>query len=551
MTWLYQHHDYGNIEGFNSGDSGSSGSSGENATEEMPSETVIRIREFISNSKWLCLYYFIFISFIFLGGPWLFYYFLLVGNNYFPMYLNYRTDVVAKGQDVIEDPPDLVKIKDLYSKCYGEQSDSIGKVDKNLNVCYLNMGNSVPESKKGAGDGIPAPKVKMSLNMKAYYKLYPTPIGGFGDDKVDNDIITQNLISRWFLNLCSYALLWYFKATYVISNIPAIIYIILFVSLIATISLISEYSAGSVVKNFMVISGGGASYLLFTSLAVICGVAACCAPLYRFNPDNLLQNVKALSKDAAYVFVYNFIPVFNPDGDLWLTIVCVCSGILRLLLMGLCLMLTPVVSACIPIFGILVIFYFMTRQTGIYYIKNKEYPLNVLNAAYLFISYISTCRGFIECMCLAFILFAFLIETKNTTYNGFGIIVLLGTCIFWSCFRIFGSNTIRYNFLKHLHTEPDADEYGVYPDNESFKGENPIASNSNTNESFAKSTSEQAVINEPVSESVSNPVNEQLVSNPVNEQPVSNPVNEPVSNPTEANVSSDESKNETTNETTK
>lgn len=552
MTWLYQHHDYGNIEGFNSGDSGSSEP---NVTEEIPSVTIVRIREFISNSKWLVLYFIIFLVFIFLGGPWLFYYFLLVGNNYFPMYLNYRTDVVPRGEDVIADTPDLVKIKDLYSKCYGEQSGSIGKVDKNLNVCYLNMGNSVPESKKGAGDGIPSPKVKMSLNMKAYYKLYPTPVGGYGDNKVSNNINSQNFFSRCFLNFLSYTLSWYFKLTYIISNIPAIVYIILFVSLIATISLMSDFSAGSIAKHLMIISGGGVSYLLFTILAAVCGLFACCAPLYRFNPDNILQDVKSLNKDDAYVFIFNFISVFNPNRDLGPTILCICSIFWRFLLMFLCALITSLCSLIMSPLGIGVIFYFMTRQTGVYYIKNKEYPLNLLNATYLFASYISTCRGFMECLCLVFILFAFLVETRNTTYNGFGIIVLLGTLIFWCCFRIFGSNTIRYKFLRHLHTEPDEpDEYDVYQNNETFNEENPMNKTRN-NLDVASQKSNESITNEPdTTIDLGKEFNESFNAKPSGEpvrEPVSEPVRESVSEPVSESVSEPPASNSTENDSSK
>ena len=77
MTWLYQHHDYGNIEGFTDID----GDSGNTGDQEAVKEIKI-IEEYGQNTLRLTIYYVIFLGFIFLGGPWIFYYFILVRNNY-------------------------------------------------------------------------------------------------------------------------------------------------------------------------------------------------------------------------------------------------------------------------------------------------------------------------------------------------------------------------------------------------------------------------------------------------------------------------------------
>ena len=447
MTWLYQHHDYGNIEGFTDID----GDSGNTGDQEAVKEIKI-IEEYGQNTLRLTIYYVIFLGFIFLGGPWIFYYFILVRNNYFPMYLSYKTDIISRGNDVVPaDKPALVRIKKLYSKVNQTEGDTIQQ--ENLNVCFLDLPASVPKTKDFPG--IPAPRIKMSLNMTAYDRLYPTPVSGFGDDKVVNKITLQNLFSRWFLNMISYTLMWYFKITYMMSNLPVIVYFILIIALISTVSVINDLSAGSIVKHLSLVTGGSISYLLFTVLAVICGMFSCSAALIRFNPDNTAQTTQSFQKDVAYLFLFNFMQVYNPDGSwgAWFTVVF--SGILRLGLMFLLGFYTLTIAAILPIFGIFTIWYFLIQPTGVYYVNGKEKPLNIFHAHYLFYKYISTCRGFIECMLIVLILFAFLVEAKNTTYNGFGLAVLFGTCIFWFFLRLIGGHNYKYATLKHLHTETD------------------------------------------------------------------------------------------------
>lgn len=448
MAWLYQHHDYENItkiEGFDT-------------IEETP-ETIEIVSEWKSNFKSLLIYCIIFLGFIFLGGPWIFYYFLLVKNNYFPMYLNYKTNVVEQGEGVVADPPPLVYIKHLYKKCYTKSTDGEKPVNAddtqlNLNVCYLNMGKSVPKGEKDGMplDAIPNPKIRLDLNMKAYYKLFPTPISGYGDNEVSNDIILQNLFSRWFLNMCSFTLLCYFKITYVLSNISFITYFIVILSLIATISLISNFSGLSYVKHFSVISGASISYLLFTLLALLCGMYSSSAALFRFNPDNKLQDVVSLAKIDAYVFLYNFMQVFNSNQEWWPWLTVVGSGILRIGLLFLLGFLTTITSPVVAILCIPLIFYFMTQNAGVYYINNKEHPLNILHAGYIFYLYLFTCNGIVECMYLAIILFAFLIESKNLVYNGFGLSILLGSIILCLSFY-YPTSVLKNNILRYMHTD--------------------------------------------------------------------------------------------------
>lgn len=433
MSWLNHFLDYETIEGF-AGRTGHTGHTGQRGftgftgyvgniyTNQSLGETGATgepYQEFFKNIYYLIIYFSLFLMCFFLGGPFIFYYFVLIKAGYFPTNDKYlKLDTTPNPID-----PETQKVLDLKKM--------LNKHSFYSNTLYTEYMNDDEEGRV---------EIPLILNTKGYnsYFLkrpdYPNENGEI-IDKENN----QMFIWRYFRKSLSVSSLtyYYFSSAIVKLGIPFMIFLLMAVMLSSLIVIIQGNKQGwpkasSLYSLIFSVPGtllGVMSIIgLFSSL--FSGI--CMGRKYTGDTD----------PETAYRLWTDAEGFWSWSGGAWFCLRC---WIAVFIAIGG----TALMSSLWPLIFFGLIFLTMIGTQGCYIYEGKKHPLNIGGIFHLFFIYCTIFfKWFYELILLVLIFLAVTINAK------LGAWVTIVTLISWFINRKKLSN-FRQNFLQKMHIDAE------------------------------------------------------------------------------------------------
>lgn len=446
MSWLNHFLDYETLEGF-SGLTGvtsftipQEGETGETGTAEP-------YNEFFKNIYYLIIYFGIFLLCFFLGGPFMFYFYVLIKAQYFPVSNAYLRAGAAINMTQAQ-KNDLQKIQNVIQQDNSFQSDILKTsfVDEN-----------------GDEQEVTIPLILNTKGYNAWFLRRPE----YPDQNGNVDGSQQHRMYRWFYKVMSMASLWYFNLSkiVVLIGIKPLVILIMFVLYISFIGIIrANVNNMPNFNNFysllIFVSGSG----LISFIYIILVVASYC------SLGELLTSYSGGDANQVQYDQSNYTMAAPPswNGGLWFIVYCIII-VFTIIVIALYAVFAAAIFTIVLVGSIIQI---MFDDTGCYIFDGKMKPLGFLGIFHLFFIYCTLfVNYFYELILFFFVSIALTINRKLGLWVA--IVTIISWAINWKKFVNFKNNYLSevgknsYAYMKN-HSQPSIEKFsetkGCSPD---------------------------------------------------------------------------------------